>query len=272
MTEKLDFSKSAQYTLSIRLSTDGFSFSIYNPLNGSDFYYREYPVNRQRSMAANVKAFLANAEELNHPYKQTNILIHSSRYTPVPLELFEDEQAETIFYQNLPHQNNEIILCNILGKNELVILFSIDKLTHLYLSEHFPSARFFAAVSPQVEELVGKSKQGNNYKLYANLHPDSTDVFCFNHGKLQLINSYATATVEDCCYYLLNVWKQLGYNQQQDELHLTGKTPKRNEVANKLKTYIRKVFIINPQADFNESVFSRIEDIPFDIQSLVTCE
>ena len=29
----IDFTKSKQYTLSIRLSTDGFSFSIYNPIH-----------------------------------------------------------------------------------------------------------------------------------------------------------------------------------------------------------------------------------------------
>ena len=75
MIEKIDFSQSEQYTLSIRLSTDGFSFSIYNPLNGSDFFFHPYPVNTQRSMAANAKAFLAETEELKRPFKQVNILI-----------------------------------------------------------------------------------------------------------------------------------------------------------------------------------------------------
>ncbi len=118
MIEQFDLNNSEQYTLSIRLSTDGFSFSIYNPLQGNDFYFRVYPVNTQRSMAANVKAFLAATEELKHTFKQINILIQSERYTPVPLEFFEDEQMENFFYQNLPKQQNEVILCNILGKTK----------------------------------------------------------------------------------------------------------------------------------------------------------
>ncbi|WP_277112433.1 DUF3822 family protein, partial [Bacteroides stercorirosoris] len=32
MIETIDFSRSEQYTLSIRLSADGFSFSVFNPL------------------------------------------------------------------------------------------------------------------------------------------------------------------------------------------------------------------------------------------------
>jgi polyribonucleotide nucleotidyltransferase len=37
MIETTDFNKSEQYTLSIRLSTDGFSFSVFNPLGDMDF-------------------------------------------------------------------------------------------------------------------------------------------------------------------------------------------------------------------------------------------
>ena len=97
MIEKIDFSQSEQYTLSIRLSTDGFSFSIYNPLNGSDFFFHPYPVNTQRSMAANAKAFLAETEELKRPFKQVNILIHSERYTVLPFELFRKSCSTFLF-------------------------------------------------------------------------------------------------------------------------------------------------------------------------------
>lgn len=45
-----------------------------------------------------------------------------------------------------------------------------------------------------------------------------------------------------------------------------------NGLVLQLKKYIRRVFIINPQADFNESHTNPIEDIPFDIQSLLICE
>ncbi len=272
MIEQFDLNNSEQYTLSIRLSTDGFSFSIYNPLSGNDFYYRVYPINSQRSMAANVKAFLAATSELKHPFKQTNILVHSSRYTPVPLELFEDEQMEAIFYQNLPQQKNELILCNILGKTNTVILFSLDKLAHLFLSEQFPSANFFAAVSPQIEHLSYKSTQGNNLKLYANIHERSVDVLAFNRGSLLIVNTYQVSGSNDVNYYILNLWQQLKFDQQRDELHLIGQPESRKEVTTCLQKYIRHVFNINPHAEFNQSESSPIEAIPFDIQSLITCE
>lgn len=268
----IDLTKSEQYTLSIRLSTDGFSFSIYNPLGSSDFLIQIRPVNTQHSMAANVKQFLSETEEVKYPFRQTNILIHSTRYTVVPLELFEDEQMENIFYQNFAKINNEIILCNVLGKSNMVILFSMDKLTHLYLNERFPKVRFFSSVSPQIEYLASKSRLGNNRKLYANIQPQNIDVFCFENGKSLLLNTYSTANLQDKIYYLMNVWEQLKYDQERDEIHLTGLNQECCTLAESLRKYIRKVFIINPRAEFNQSETNRIEDIPFDIQSLLICE
>ena len=37
MAQPIDFNKSEQYILSIRLSTDGFSFSIYHPQQSEEY-------------------------------------------------------------------------------------------------------------------------------------------------------------------------------------------------------------------------------------------
>ena len=223
MTERIDFTKSEQYTLSIRLSADGFSFSIYNPLTDNDFCFVPYPVNTGYSMTANLKEMLTETETLRYPYKRVNILYDSPRFTPVPLELFEDEQMDTVFYHNFPKGNNEIVLCNVLGRSNVVILFAIDKHTHLLLTEHFPTARYFSTASPLTEYFARKSRLGNSRKLYTHIREQQMEVFCFDKGNLLLINSFPCKQTTDRVYYLLYIWQQLNYNQEKDELHLTGK-------------------------------------------------
>ncbi len=274
MAQPIDFNKSEQYILSIRLSTDGFSFSIYHPQQSEEVYFSSSPVNTQRSMAANVKAYLTETEELKHRFKQVNILIHTSRYTTLPLELYEDEQTDLLFYQNLPPQNNEVVLCNILGKSNLVILFGLDKLTHLFLTEHFPNACLFASVSPITEYLAHKVKPSDCRKLFAIFHPESVEVIAFEKEKLQLLNTYPISGLNDSCYYLLNIWQQAGYNQEDDQLYICGnnRVPQWEELPLRLKKYIRKLFIINPQMEFNDSAMSRIKEISFDMLSLISCE
>lgn len=274
MAQPIDFNKSEQYILSIRLSTDGFSFSIYHPQNTKEILFSSSPVNTQRSMAANVKAYLTETEELKHKFKQVNILIHTSRYTSVPLELYEDEQTELLFYQNLPQQNNEVILCNILGKSNVVILFGLDKLTHLFLTEHFPEARLFASVSPLTEYFSHKCKNGSGHNLFAIFHPENIEVIGFKEDKLSILNTYPASGMNDSCYYLLNIWQQMGLSQEEDRLYINGnnRVERWNELSQILKKYIRKLFIINPQMEFNDTEMSRIEGISFDMLSLISCE
>ena len=50
----IDFTKSKQYTLSIRLSTDGFSFSIYNPIHDDSLSIIEKEIEPSLSLTANL--------------------------------------------------------------------------------------------------------------------------------------------------------------------------------------------------------------------------
>ncbi len=270
----IDFTRSASYTLSIRLSADGFSFSICNPSSaGNDFYFFPYPVDVSCSMTANLKHMLAETEALKHAYHQINILYDTDRFTPVPLELFEDEQMDAFFNHNFLRENGETVLCNVLGKSSVVILFGIDKHVHQLLAKHFPEARIFSTVSPLTEYFARKSRLGGNRKLYAHVREESLEVFAYDNGKLLLANAFRCRQDADRMYYLLYIWHQLNFNQEKDELHLVcaaggdGAT-----LLKELRNYLRLVFVIYPKAEFHRSGASRTEGVPFDMQTLLSCE
>lgn len=102
MIETTDFNKSEQYTLSIRLSTDGFSFSVFNPLGDGEFSYYDREVDESLSLTANLKQTFRELEWLKRPFRRVNVLMADKRFTFIPLEFFEDEQTEIIFYHNHP--------------------------------------------------------------------------------------------------------------------------------------------------------------------------
>ena len=122
------------------------------------------------------------------------------------------------------------------------------------------------------EYFAQKSRLGNSKKLYAHVRKHLVEVYCYDKGKLLLINSFPCKQTADCIYYLLYIWQQLGYNQEKDELQLTGKFKDKEGLLTGLRKYLRQVFIINPKAEFNRSEISKIEDIPFDMQTLILCE
>ena len=142
----IDFTKSKQYTLSIRLSTDGFSFSIYNPIHDDSLSIIEKEIDTSLSLTANLKAVFHESDFLNHPYKRVNIMMASKRFTIAPLDLFEEGQAELLFYHNHQKRENETVLYNILRKNNVAVIFGIDKSAQTFLNEQYPEARFYLSL------------------------------------------------------------------------------------------------------------------------------
>ena len=257
----IDFTKSEQYTLSIRLSADGFSFSIHSSQKEDDFFFASYPVNVSYSMTANIKKMLQATEELKYSYGQTNILVDTQRFTPVPFDIFEDEHTEELFYQNFPKIDNETVLCNILGKSNIALLFGMDKHAHQLICEQFPHARIFASTSPLTEYFSQQSKANNHRSLYVLFHPSRMEVFALDKGKLLLINSFNSKQTPDHIYYLLYVWQQLGYSQEKDSLYLAGEVGSKDILLTELKKFLRQVDFLPTQSTLS-----------FDIQSLMTCE
>ena len=255
----IDFTKSKQYTLSIRLSTDGFSFSIYNPIHDDSLSIIEKEIDPSLSLTANLKTVFHESEFLNHPYKRVNIMIADKRFTIVPLELFEEEQAELLFYHNHQKRENEAVHHNILQKNNVVIVFGIDKSAYTFLKEQYPEAHFYSQSTPLIDYFSVKSRLGNSKKMYASIRRESIDIYCFEKGRLLLANSFECTLTEDRIYYLLYVWKQLEFDQKRDELHLTGTLPDKEVLMNELKKFILQVFIMNPATNI-------------DMQALLTCE
>lgn len=260
MMDNIDFSKAAQYTLSLRLSTEGFVYSVYDPLGDPPVTCCAYATNEALSLTANVKQMFREVQCLSHTYRNFNVLMAGRRVTFVPLELFEDGQAEAIFYFNHPRSDNEEVHYNVLHKSNVAVLFGMDKSVCAYLAGQCPGVHFYAQSAPLIEYFMVKSRLGNSRKMYVNLCGDGMDVYVFDRGRLQLGNVFACKETVDCAYYLLYLWKQLCLEQERDELHLTGGTAeKREALLGILKKYIRQVFVLSPVANL-------------DLQNITLCE
>lgn len=259
MIETTDFNQSEQYTLSIRLSTDGFSFSVFNPLSEGTLSFYDREVDETLSLTANLKHTFREVAWLNRPYRRVNVLMADKRSTFIPLEFFEDEQAETVFYHNHPKRENELIQYNILQKNNVVVLFGMDKSACAFLREQYPDVRFYSQSGPLIEFFAAKSRLGNSRKMYAHLRKKTLGIYSFECGRLLLANSFECGATADRIYYLLYIWEKLGFEQEHDELHLTGALSDKEPLFSELRKFIRQVFVMNPATNL-------------DLQAIISCE
>ena len=75
-----------------------------------------------------------------------------------------------------------------------------------------------------------------------------------------LCNTFNCKKTADKVYYLLYIWQQQGLSQEKDQLHLAGNIEDKEELLSELHKFLRNVFVM-PKPN-----------IPFDIQTLLTCE
>jgi hypothetical protein len=246
MFDSIDFSKSEQYTLSIRLGTDGFSFSLFDALSDGESWIADRAVDVSTSLLVNLKQTVREEKWLSNPFRKVYVLIDDSRFTMLPLELFEDEQAEAFFHQNFAPVSNEVVRYQLLHRSNVVVLFGVDKSLLTYLEAQFHEVNIRSQAAMLMEYFSQKSTLGNNRKLYAYIHSAKLDVYCYERRRLLLANSFDCRLTPDRMYYLLYVWNQLGFDQERDELNLCGELTDKDALLNGLKKYVRQVFVLNP--------------------------
>lgn len=230
-----------QEILSIRLSTDGFSFYIYNPRRNAYSLTLSREVNDSISLTANLKKEYQELEFLQHDFLRVNIVVSGSRFTYVPNELFETGEAETIFHYNQQHHDNEVVIANPLKNSNATVLFGIDHSTQTFVNEHFHSAVFYSQSALLCDIFCAKSRGGDIKKMYVSLRGDGIDLFAFENGSLLIANSFDTNRDADNIYYILATWQQLGLDQEKDELHLFGVGEGNNTIVPELKRFIKSV-------------------------------
>ena len=86
------------------------------------------------------------------------------------------------------------------------------------------------------------------------------EILAFEKGKLLIINTFPCQHINDRIYYLLYIWQQQGLSQEKDQLHLAGNIEDKEDLLNELHKFLRNIFVM-PKPN-----------IPFDVQTLLTCE
>ena len=260
MIATTDFRKAEQYTLSIRLTADGFCFSLYNPTEekGKMYSYLYVEAEEDLSLCANLKKVWRQNEWLSYHFGQVRVVVESIRHTLVPLSLFEDEQSERLFHQCFTPADNELILYDILPKSNAVMLYGMDESAYDFLKDKYPDTIFRSKAGVLVDVFVAKNRENSNRKLFVDFGTNMLTIYNFDDMKLQLCNSQAVNQVNDAVYYLLLCWKSLGLNQELDELFLSGTLTIQEELLSLLRRYISKVSVIS-------------DSLYLDLQSVTSC-
>jgi hypothetical protein len=269
MQTTIDFSKTEQYNLSIRLTPDGFSFYIVDPFGGGKSVFYTSSFSNLKSQLSQIEEIVFKHEQLLLPYRRTDLIVVSPHYTFVPNELFvEDKKEELLSFQF--HNTADKILTNSLQRIPVTNVFAMDSEIYGFLHRSFSINRVLHYATPMGEYFAERSRFGNYSKMYLHIEATHLDIFCFERNRLKLNNSLNFSQINDAAYFVLNAWEKAGLHQTDDELHLCGINDLLTEITPLLKKYLQRVSPLNPPTDWYVSP-ANCEYLPLDLMTLVLC-
>lgn|SRR5574344_1105560 len=255
--------------LSIRISAEGLSFSVFDPMISDPLIHESYTLKSNISVATNMREAFRSVPLLQNSFQRVQVII-DTEVLMVPLERFTEDDVDILYHHSFPKMEGRNVLYSVIPDLNVVALFSINKDLKIVLDEHFPNITYLPVNIQVWRHLHERSFTGTHNKLFGYFHNKKIEIFCFNQNRFKFCNTFRAVHHFDATYFLLFVWKTLALNPEKDELHLVGDIPEREELTKKLHEYLRNVYIINPSADFNRSVVTQVPGMPYDLQTLLT--
>ena len=259
-------------SLSIRVCSNGLSFCTYAPGREAPFEYKEVELNHTISLAANLKDALLNEPLLKQDYQRVNVLIATPNFTTVPVAAFRKEDVQAVYQFTFPKDKVQHVSYNVLRRSGIAIVFGLEKSVYQLLLDDFPRARFYASASTLIEFFSERSLLGRGRKMYAYLHEKELTLYAFEQGRMLYVNTFASAGVPDTQYYILNVWKELGFDQVDDALFIVSdREQMAQELTDKMNYFLQSVAVIDRGEDFKDRITHGQTLIPYDLQTLLVC-
>lgn len=218
------------------------------------------------SLTANLREALKTTEALNNSFNKVVTMVDTP-FILVPLDLFSDQEATELYTHSYPDSTNCIVKTNVVADLNVAVVFGIHKDLNTVITDRFGESITFHASSPVWRNLFHRSFLGKRNKLYAYFHDKRMELVSYGPNRFRYCNAFDTANAHDALYYILSVWKQLNMQEHHDELHLVGEMPESQWLEAELKSYLERVYIINPTSDFNRSPITQIKDMPYDMMT-----
>lgn len=253
--------------LTIRVGNSSLSFAVIDPQDDHQLMYEPYLVKTGISIAANLREAFKTSPLLLRGFQRVQVVLD----TPVmlvPLEEFNEADVELLYDHTFQRHEADVVMHYVLPDLNAVAVFGINKDLKLVVQDHFSDIRVMPLMRSVWTHLHRKSFIGTHRKLYVYFREKSMDIFSFDKNRLKFTNTFNLTGSHDAIYFILYAWKLLSYDGLNDELHLVGDIPDKDEMKTALLHYVKKTYIINPVADFNRAPITQIRHLPYDMMTL----
>jgi len=253
LPENIDLAHSEEYNLSIRLTPDGFSFSIHAPADPSIFHFQGTTLGNKLSYLDHIKKLIFDLGFFSQPFNRSSVTVVSPYYTLVPDIYLDKGGVKDLFRFNF-HEVEGVVLSDASPGWAYHVVFNLDEELHSFLTRNIWNPSFHHHTSSLLQLFESYKREEGCNSCFVDFHDMSVTIICFSEQMLLSANTFPVMNAHDTTYFIASVWEKLEFNQSSDRLYLSGDVDAQKAVTDILKKLIRHVEIVafNPAAALTE--------------------
>ncbi|MFC2109237.1 DUF3822 family protein [Bacteroidota bacterium] len=232
--------------LSIQISLDGFSFSIYCINTSKYIAFEEYQLDLENknpeSLLIPLKAiFKENLLLQQNSFKKVFIQYNNDLSTVVPQKYFTEANLASYLQHTIKVLANDFIAFDEIDQLEANVVYIPYININNFLFSIFGSFEYKHISSVLLETLSVSYRDSEDEKMFIHVSDLNFQIIVLKQGKLLFYNSYSYQTCEDFIYYILFVCQQLKFDTNTIDTILLGSIEKESELYRIAYQYIRNL-------------------------------
>ncbi len=253
----IDF-KSEHKSLSILLSSGGFSFCINDVATQKEITFGQYIFNKKiiapEFLLTEVLKIFANDKDLQQDFENINVVHQNNLSTLVPTPFFDENKLKTYLDFNIKTLPNDYITYDEISDINVMNVYIPYVNINNYLLQNFGEFEFKHHSTVLIEKLIKYSKNNNSEQdFFVYVSANQLDIVVLKSNKLVFYNSFEFETPQDFIYYILFVAEQLELNPNEFKLTFLGDISKGDDNYMITYNYIRNIDFIKTNSHFFNS-------------------
>jgi len=248
LPENIDLANSEKYNLSIRLAPNGFSFCIYTYTDTPVFFFQETSLGNKLSYVESIKKIVFDLGFFSNSFNKSSVIVVSPYYTLIPDKFFDSKNIKDIFDFNF-HNQAGVVLSEKSLNGEFHVLFNMNEELHSFLSRHLFNPTIHHHSTSLIQSFINLkfdllndiTDNSNKKDCFLDFNNDYITVVCLSDNQLLTANTFAETNFNNISYYVMGIWEKLGFDQNTDNLYISGKSDTKVCVVNELRNLIRNI-------------------------------
>lgn len=248
--KKFSLTDSTEYSLSIQINLDGFSFLVRDLRTNKFCGLKHIPYNEgihPDDLSKELNKVLSKEPLAEAPYASVQMVYWTPLVILIPESLFDTDHLKNYFEFNTELPENCALYHKKLKNIGAFIVYSIPSDIATIAGQYFNNIAFYCQSQPVIESALMHQKSGaTGSRIYLQVTNGFFDITYMNVGKLVLQNCFKYSNPADFTYFVLNIFEQFNLNPESTPVFLSGSITKLSEEYFGISRYIRDLQFMSP--------------------------